>query len=190
MAVVELPPPRRVFLTFLLVVAAYSAALPLWMRALGPYSRVVAWTATTIGFPLVSQKGAVESNPGRSVSLTYILPDPRTGGWGKCRQRLLNFADVPLAVAVSFGLGFLALGRRALAAGAALLFLFLCHVTLVVWSARKLAGFLTRTDLSPAELDPLIGRAAVSANEFGDVSPILGLAVLGLAAALLHRDRR
>jgi hypothetical protein len=186
----ELPTPRRFLAGVLLTLAAYAALLPVWFALDEHYGTAVAWTAGHVGFRVAGVRGFVDAVPGENLSLRYTLPDARSGGWGRVRQRLLNFPDLPLALAGAIGLTFLSLRRRALVAAGALSVLFVCHVGLVVLSARKLGGILARPEITALELNDLLPTAAESANEFGDVSPIITIVTIALLAALLARRRR
>jgi hypothetical protein len=183
----ELPTPRRLLTSVLLILGLYAVCLPAWFAIDDHYGSVVAWTAEHVGFPAAGVRGFVDNIPGENLSLKYTLPDIRSGGWGRVRQRLLNFPDMPLAIAGALGLTFLSFRKRLIVAMGTLAVLFVCHVGLVVFSARKLGALLARPDLTAVDLNDLLPTAAESANEFGDVSPIITIVTIAVLAALVGR---
>jgi len=186
---VELPSPRRVLLSLLIFAVLYAALLAVWFKTSERYAGVVSWTATRAAFPIAGVSGSVSSVKAPVVSLVYVLPDVRTGGWARVRQRLLNFPDLPLAIAGGLALYFLAWKRRLLATALTVLVLFLSHVGLVTYSAKRLGDLLARPEITAVQLNDLLPDTAEAMNEYGDVSPVLVFAVLGTAAAVLSRRR-
>jgi len=180
--------PRRILIALALVAAVYAAALFAWFPARGPYARTVCAAARTVGFPVTGLQGSVRADLDRWVYLTYVLPYPRTGGWGRVRQRFLDFADLPLAAALAAGAVWLGWRRRVATAAAAIGLLFLCHTCLILWSARGLSRILADPALHPADLDGILVAASRQATGFGNISAAVTV-ILTLAAALALTPR-
>jgi hypothetical protein len=180
--------PHRVFLTLAVLFGLYGFFLPLWFQVARPYARAVASTAQVLGFRAAGLRGGVRLSDGRAVIFQYAFPDARTGKWGTAKQRLLNFPDVPLALALALALPILGWRRRLVVAGLSAGVAFLAHVALVTVSGARAARILADPSLAPAEVDVAIVRALNSANRFGDFSPV-GLLVVVLALILALRPR-
>lgn len=177
------PKPRAVFLTILLALTFYGALLPVWLAAREPYACLVTRTATAL-LPLFGIHGSVTASAHTSISLTYVLEDPRTGGWGGVKQRHLNVPDLPLAIALAGSLFFLPWRRRLLVLLESVLFLFLLHLSLVVATAIRLSAHLQNLGLSGAELESKLYRSAEAIAAYRDVAPGVVVVIVGLLAAL------
>ena len=155
MVVVERPTTRRVLLSLLTVLGLYALLLPAWWGSKTTYARAAANVAS-VTFPLIGVDGGVTAQPGRWTTLAYNLSYPTTGAFGQCRQRFLDFADLPLALALALGLAVLGFKRRLLVAGLSALAVFLCHVVLIDYTAVRLAGILNNPANTPESLDQLL----------------------------------
>lgn len=180
--------PHRIFLTLVILFGLYGFFLPLWLHVARPYARAVAATAQSVGFATTGLTGGVRLVDDRSIIFQYVFPDARTGKWGSAKQRLLNFPDVPLALALAIALPLLGWRRRLVVAGLSALVAFVAHVALVTVSGARAARILADPSLAPAEVDTAISGALNSANRFGDFSPV-GLLVVVLALSLALRPR-
>lgn len=180
--------PHRVFLTLAVLFGLYGFFLPLWLHVARPYARAVAATAQSVGFAATGLTGGVRLIDARAITFQYVFPDARTGKWGSAKQRLLNFPDVPLALALAIALPILGWRRRLVVAGLSALVAFVAHVALVTVSGGRAARILADPSLAPAEVDAAITGALSSANRFGDFSPV-GLLVVVLALSLALRPR-
>lgn len=185
MVVMESPTPKRVVTWILLALGAYVVLLPLWWQGRTVYARAVCFTETEIVMPAMSFPGSVRVQPRRWTLLIYTLPDARTGGWGQIRQRLLDFSDIPLALALALSCLLLNWRRRCVVGLASVLMLFLCHLGLVTWTAMRLAGVLRATDLPLAVVDRLLHDGAQTATGFGNISTVITLTVVMTLTAVL-----
>jgi hypothetical protein len=179
----ELPKPRRILLSLVLVVGLYVVLLPAWIKLRAPYARLATAAANHVVFPVLGVDGGVAPQSGRWVKLTYTLAYPRTGGWGRVTQRFLDFGDLPLAVAVALGVGFLNWPRRLLVAAAAIGAVFLIHLGLMGWSGVRLSGLLARSDIPPDRMADVLNASAERATGYGNISTVITLLVVGALAA-------
>ncbi len=182
----EFPTTRRVLLSLGVIALVYALLLPVWLGARMPYAAGVAAAANHVAFPATGLEGTVKATRSEWVSLTYTLPYPPTGGWGQCRQRFLDFADLPLALAVAAGLGFLGWRRRMVAGLAGALGVFVCHLGLVTWTAHRLTRVLGDPTIPVGNLDQVLHETAREVTGYGNISAVVTLGmVVGVALFLL-----
>lgn len=144
----------------------------------------MARVSTRVAFPAAGLRGAVDGVPGGVVSLNFILPDAR-GGYGRYRQRMLNYVDIPLGLAITLGFLPLAWRRRLPAAAITVLLIFAEHVGLVIWTAGKLGGVMGNPALSRLDVERLLPASVQAIRSWGDVSLLLTLGFVGASIGLL-----
>jgi len=178
---------KTIVLTLALTLLFYLALLPAWLESRRSYGELVTNTASRC-LPLLGIAGSVRAEGESTITSTYIMRDPQSGGWGMVKQRLLSIPDLPLGVAACLGMAFLPWVRRLLLVPLTILWILLLHVGLTCLTALRIAMILGGPRRSPSELNTSLSNTVEAIARYRDVSPVLILLFVG-AMYLLVRPK-
>jgi len=176
---------KTIVLTLALMLAFYTVLLPAWLESRRAYGELVTDIASRC-FPLLRIAGSVRAEGKSTITSTYIMRDPQSGGFGMVKQRLLSVPDLPLGVAASLGMAFLPWVRRLILVPLTTLWILLLHVGLTCLTALRIAMILGGPRRSPSELNGSLANAVEAIARYRDVSPVLILLLVGAMCVLVR----